>query len=95
MPFLRPKNIALDKSSSIDVIKHAVLTLNFIGIIVLLQPTSLTRTVKDIDKSIELFKTNQCHSVITMSKSTFGEKLSYPLDRDGYIINEKNNKLSR
>lgn len=88
-PFLRPKNIALDKSSSIDVIKHAVLTLNFIGIIVLLQPTSPLRTVKDIDKSIELFKTNQCHSVITMCKSSFGEKLSYPLDRNSYIVNEK------
>lgn len=86
-PFLRPKNIALDKSSSIEVIQHAVLRLNFTGIVVLLQPTSPLRIVEDIDKSIELFHFSDCHSVITMCKSSFGEKLSYPLDENNYIVN--------
>lgn len=87
-PFLRPKNIALDKSSSIDVIQHAVLRLKFTGIVVLLQPTSPLRTVEDIDKSIELFDFSECHSVITMCKSSIGEKLSYPLDKNNYVLNE-------
>ena len=59
VPFLRPKNLAEDDSSTFDVIKH---TLDWYerrdeqyDIVVLLEPTSPLRKNKDIDQAIERF----------------------------------------
>ena len=66
----RPEKLALDNSSTIDAIFHA---LNYLkmndyipDIVVLLQPTSPLRTTKDIDESIELFCKKDCESVISV-----------------------------
>lgn len=59
VPFLRPKELATDKASTLDAVLHAVHTLGDMGkeydILVLLQPTSPLRTVEDIDNALERF----------------------------------------
>lgn len=67
VPFLRPKELAKDTSSSLSVVLHA---LNYLekeenyhpGIIVFLQPTSPFRTAKHIDNGIEKIK--DCDAVV-------------------------------
>lgn len=64
VPFLRPKRLAKDKSSSIDVLLHAIKWMetkerSAFDIIVLLHVTTPLRSAEDVDKSIELlFKSN-------------------------------------
>jgi len=67
----RPQNLAGDDSSTIDVILHSLnllkLNENYIpDIVVLIQPTSPLRLIKDIDDSIKLFINNNCDSVISV-----------------------------
>lgn len=56
-PFLRPKELATDEATSIDVIAHAVDSLRVAGdafdYLVLLEPTSPLREAPDIDACIE------------------------------------------
>jgi len=60
VPFLRPKKLALDKTSTLPVLKH---TLEYLKkeegyspyAVVLLQPTSPLRTQKHIDQAIKIF----------------------------------------
>lgn len=63
VPFLRPKDLSLDKSKMVDVVLHALSVINkgstFYDLFMLLQPTSPLRTIEDIAKSIEsLFELN-------------------------------------
>lgn len=64
VPFLRPGRLANDKSSTIDVLLHAIDWLEkkekfVFDILVLLHVTAPLRSVEDIDRSIELlFKRN-------------------------------------
>lgn len=68
-PFLRPINLAQDKSSSFEVVQHA---LNFLkeqegddyDYVVLLEPTSPMRTVQDVDCSIILLEKNSWATAI-------------------------------
>jgi CMP-N,N'-diacetyllegionaminic acid synthase len=66
----RPMELAQDKSSTIDVIIHAVKYLTQKGMkpdnVILLQPTSPLRTSEDIDKAMEIFLNNECDSVISV-----------------------------
>ena len=58
-PFLRPLEISGDKSTSYDCVAHCVQYLEHNGyapdIVVLLQPTSPTRTVEDLDTCLDIF----------------------------------------
>lgn len=72
-PFLRPKQIATDKATAIQVVKHAkewldLQTLGF-DIIVYLQPTSPLRTAIDIDGALKYYIKKNALSVISVSKS--------------------------
>ena len=61
VPFLRPKNISKDNSSTIEVVKH---TLEFLrtnqdyipDMIIVLQPTSPLRTTRLIDNAIKILR---------------------------------------
>jgi len=71
VPFLRPKNLALDNSSSISVAQHALKVYSELSntkydALMLLQPTCPLRTFKDINNCIELFKSNSIDSVISV-----------------------------
>lgn len=63
VPFLRPKELAQDNTSSVDTIVDVIMKIKDIenleyDFILLLQPTSPLREVKHIDESIELLINN-------------------------------------
>lgn len=73
VPFLRPKNLASDKTQQIDVIKHVLKKLdkqeNYVpDIVINLQPTSPLRTSNMIDKSIILLRKTNATSVLAVKK---------------------------
>jgi CMP-N-acetylneuraminic acid synthetase len=73
VPFLRPRKLARDNSSTVEVVKH---TLEYLrnsksyvpDIIVILQPTSPFRKAKLIDSSIEKLKKTGASCVLTVTK---------------------------
>tara|TARA_B100001540_G_C15816557_1_gene647850 strand:- start:3677 stop:4387 length:711 start_codon:yes stop_codon:yes gene_type:complete len=87
VPFLRPKQISKDTSSTIEVIKHALKFLEETqsykpDIIILLQPTSPLRTSQLITKTINTLKKSKATSVITVSKITKHPYASFWLKND-------------
>ncbi len=75
VPFLRPAELAQDKTPGIAPVLHAMETLNEkYDYVVLLQPTSPFRTVMDIDGCIELCCENDspcCVSVAETSENPY------------------------
>jgi CMP-N-acetylneuraminic acid synthetase len=67
VPFLRPAELAQDRSAVLDAINHAVVHLEHRGdridAVVLLQPTSPFRTGKHIDEAIALFESSGADTV--------------------------------
>ena len=73
IPFDRPKNLAKDCTSSLEVIIDIVSKLkkneNYVpDFIVLLQPTSPFRTNKHIDEAINKFMLSDCDSLVSVSE---------------------------
>ena len=70
VPFLRPSNLALDNSPSIDTIIHVIDEFDKMGkqydAICLLQPTSPFREMDFIDKCIEKFEKSDANSLISV-----------------------------
>ena len=73
VPFMRPSELADDRSKTIDAVLHAVETLEDMGrtfdAVVLLQPTSPLRTSVDIDCSIETFYSHGSLGVASVSEA--------------------------
>ena len=72
VPFIRPKELASDKAESAPVIEHALSFMEKVksikyDAILMLQPTSPLRTTKHINDSIELFKSRECDSVVSVT----------------------------
>lgn len=69
VPFMRPEELASDKSKSVDCMIHAVEYFRNNGIIyddmVLLQPTSPLRTAMDIIEAIKIYEEEQVDSLIS------------------------------
>ncbi|MFK7806511.1 MAG: acylneuraminate cytidylyltransferase family protein [Saprospiraceae bacterium] len=70
VPFLRPAELATDKSPSIDTVIHALQfykakNINFEAIC-LLQPTCPFRTADDIAKAIKIFKNSEADCLISV-----------------------------
>jgi CMP-N,N'-diacetyllegionaminic acid synthase len=91
-PFLRPKNLAADNSSSISVVQHAIVTYSKItgltyDAIMLLQPTCPLRTSLDINNSIDLFISKNPDSVISVYNvnGLHPARMKY-LDNNNYLI---------
>lgn len=71
VPFVRPKELAGDKSGSIEVVQHAIKWLKEndgqkYDYIMILQPTSPLRTGRDIDECIKKIVDNNADSVMSM-----------------------------
>ncbi len=66
----RPSKLAEDKTAMIPVLQHAVKEVekggDKVSVVVLLDPTSPLRQVKDIEKCLELIKKPQTDSVVTV-----------------------------
>jgi CMP-N,N'-diacetyllegionaminic acid synthase len=70
VPFIRPSALATDRSSSIDVVLHAINYLEkekkYYDAVCLLQPTNPFRPVGFIDKAIQQFQKNKTDSLISV-----------------------------
>ncbi|MEK4248255.1 acylneuraminate cytidylyltransferase family protein [Paenibacillus sp. FSL W7-1287] len=74
VPFIRPLELAQDDTLGIDVVIHAMIQCPGYDYVILLQPTSPLRTVKDIDGCIEyMFKheADYCVSVKEAKESPY------------------------
>jgi len=96
-PFIRPKDLADDLSKSIDVVIHAIQTLEKMGktydILVLLQPTSPLRDKYDIKNCIDYFINHEIKSIVSVSSRTSGNQLLMrEMDNTNRII-KKNNSI--
>ena len=82
----RPRSLASDKASLVDVAIHAIDHLKTHGIrtdiLVLLQPTSPLRTAKDIDLAIKEFVSNKnALSLVSVTKSRKSPLLSLKINK--------------
>jgi len=73
VPFLRPKELAQDDSTSVDVVRHTLKWLEEnegkkYDYVMILQPTSPLRTAEDIDACIEKATQTGASSVMSMVK---------------------------
>ncbi len=97
VPFLRPKELAEDNSSSVDTVLHAIKRIEGFDFIVLLQPTSPLRSVEDIDSCIRKCDCENHSPVVSITKTNKETNLTYLLNKNKKIqksnIYEKNRQL--
>ena len=72
VPFIRPLSLASDDAQSFPVIEHALQFMEKVrgfkyDAILMLQPTSPLRTSKHINDSIDLFNSQKCDSVVSIT----------------------------
>ncbi len=89
-PFVRPKGLSGDRIGDLDVLTHALLTMEKVDdttydIIVMLQPTSPIRTAKHVSSAIETLAEGDFDSVWTVSES---DSKAHPL-KQLTIVNGK------
>lgn len=86
VPFMRPAELASDTASSLDVVLHALRTLQDRGehydYVVILQPTSPLRTAADIDAAIELLLETRGDAVISVCETDHPPEWSNTLPPD-------------
>ncbi len=96
-PFLRPKVLAKDNSTSMDAVRHAVNFLKTKGsyyeIILLLQPTSPLRKSSDIDNSIKLLIKNKAKAVISVTNAFIPPLWVNTLPKNGCMKNFLNKRF--
>jgi len=69
VPFIRPAKFATDTASAVDVVLHALNTLDDeYDAIVLLQPTSPFRTEHDITKAFDIYNTANVTSLVSITE---------------------------
>ena len=99
-PFLRPKNISLDTTPMYKVIEHAIKFYKKKNIIfkniVLLEPTSPIRELKDIRKAINKFNknTSRINSLISVGEVNEHPSISFVIKKNrlrNFIKKEKKN----
>lgn len=88
IPFMRPAKLANDTASTIDLITHATNWLkkheNYQPeYILLLQPTSPLRTIKDIEGAIQTFKNGNARAVVSVCETDHHPWWSNTLPEDG------------
>lgn len=74
VPFLRPKEFAVDTAKAISVVKHTLIEMEKLDerkypVIVYLEPPSPLRTTNDIDNCIELFYKHDPSSVVSVNEA--------------------------
>ena len=95
VPFLRPKELAEDSSSTIDTVLHTIEIIEGFNYIVLLQPTSPLRILKDIDFCIEKCDYNNHSSVVSITKTNNVTNLTYLLNKNNKLQKIYNNVKNR
>lgn len=89
VPFLRPDYLATDRSSTYDVLLHAVDFYEKLGrhydTMVLLQPTSPFRTADDVRRTIAAYTPDVDMVVTVVEAATNPYYNSYETDANGYL----------
>lgn len=84
VPFLRPSNLADDRTPLAAVMKHFLDWTKDVGwdvdTLVILEPTSPLRTSTNIDQAVSLFKSKKVDTVISVERDT---SLWWKLDENG------------
>ena len=103
IPFIRPKNLAKNNSSTFSVLKHAVKWLEKnekwkADIIVILQPTTPFRKGQHIDAVIKLLMRTKCDAAMTVKKVSYPSYWHINIDykkRISNLIKKGNHYLRR
>jgi len=95
----RPKELATDEATTVNVIKHVLTEFNEYDYIVLLQPTSPLRNEKHIDEAIELLETKKADAVVSVCEMEHSPLWSNTLPDDlsmrNFLKEEIKNKRSQ
>ncbi|MDF1522505.1 MAG: acylneuraminate cytidylyltransferase family protein [Trueperaceae bacterium] len=87
VPFLRPASLATDSSPTVDVLLHAIRSLDStFDIVVTLQPTSPLRTTGLIDSAIERLVASGATSCVSVKRLKADASWMYTLDGDGAYV---------
>jgi CMP-N,N'-diacetyllegionaminic acid synthase len=101
IPFLRPSELAQDKTSTSDVLLHLISELEKQGQyythLLLLEPTSPLRTAEDIDTAFELLiKNTEAESIVGVSVvESQHPSFCVSVDNEGFIHSASNYKVLR
>ena len=92
VPFLRPKELAEDTSSAVDVYLHAIdflqkKTGKEIQKFMVLLPTAPLREAKDIEQAIRYFFAKKAETLISMKEAEIPISWYYGMDEQGRIKN--------
>lgn len=82
VPFIRPAELAQDKSSGLDPVLHAMDQLPQYDSVLLLQPTSPLRTTEDIDGCLRLAARKNAPSVVSVTEASTHPHWTYRLNAD-------------
>jgi CMP-N,N'-diacetyllegionaminic acid synthase len=89
VPFIRPKELASDTASTIDVVRHALNFLKENGdnfkYVLLLQPTSPLRTVEHINRAVQLLIGKKADGIVSLVKTDHPMEWANTLPSDGSI----------
>ena len=100
IPFLRPKELAQDDSSTRDVILHLVdyfeRQKSVPSVIVLLQVTSPIRNSKHLNEALDLFFHKDCDMVVSVTESKTSPYFNlYEENKEGYLQKSKDGAFTR
>lgn len=90
VPFIRPKHLSSDETTSFEVIEHVLAHLSSKGktfdIFVLLEPTSPLRDAQDVDKAIASMISSQKESLVSVCRSEDQHpNFIFQIDSDGCL----------
>jgi len=95
----RPDTLASDTSTTFDAIKHTIDNVEGYEYVVLLQPTSPLRSVKQIDEAIELLEEKNADAVVSVCEMEHSPLWSNTLDdslsMENFLSDEVLNKRSQ
>lgn len=99
IPFMRPKNLATDASSAIDVYAYTLERLEKIlnekiESFIALLPTSPLRTGRDIDRAVKIFLEKKADSVISVNEAPHPPSWFLKLNENGVLTNFFNKTMS-
>jgi CMP-N,N'-diacetyllegionaminic acid synthase len=99
VPFIRPGHLSTDAAKSIDVVRHALVTLDEVfDLIVVLQPTSPLRAPEDIDGAVRLCIESgapACVSVVDAEKPPYWIYTLDSASRLGTVLPDGANRTRR
>jgi len=98
VPFKRPKKISSDKSTTVEVISHAILNITeSYDFVIVLQPTSPFRNHGHIDGAIKKLIKTKSKSLVSVKKIHTPVELIYRINKKNIIkpILKNNNKTNR